>query len=136
MLGGIGLVIGMLWMNTRRGTGWYLVVKEEEGEPYKVKVGRKGVWIGRDPGCEIRLSDPAVSRQHAWIGPSARGKSELFLRDEDSQMGTRRNGEKVSQAGLSEKDEVTIGKTLIRPKKGPAVMMANFVGVGFHQLME
>ncbi len=62
MLGGIGLVIGMLWMNTRRGTGWYLVVKQEEGEPYHVKVGRKGVWIGRDAGCEILLSDPAVSR--------------------------------------------------------------------------
>jgi hypothetical protein len=41
--------------------------------------------IGRDPGCQIRLSDPEVSRNHAllWID-----RRNLYIRDEDTRNGT------------------------------------------------
>lgn len=44
--------------------------------------------IGRDPACQIRLSDPEVSRTHAllWVE-----RQILYLRDEDTRNGTYLN---------------------------------------------
>jgi pSer/pThr/pTyr-binding forkhead associated (FHA) protein len=47
------------------------------------------VWIGRDPGNHIRMSDPIVSRRHCRI----KLEGDLFkLRDENSFNGTLVNG--------------------------------------------
>jgi hypothetical protein len=45
--------------------------------------------IGRDPSCQIRLSDPEVSRNHAllWID-----RRNLYIRDENTSNGTYLNG--------------------------------------------
>ena len=44
--------------------------------------------IGRDPGCQIRLSDPEVSRNHALLWIDHRN---LYIRDENTSNGTYLN---------------------------------------------
>lgn len=48
--------------------------------------------IGRDPSCQIRLSDPEVSRNHAllWID-----RRNLYIRDENTSNGTHLNGHRI-----------------------------------------
>jgi hypothetical protein len=37
------------------------------------KAGGQGLWIGRDPACDIVVADPAISRRHALIRTSIDG---------------------------------------------------------------
>ena len=37
------------------------------------RAGGQGLWIGRDPSCDIVVADPAVSRRHALIRTSIDG---------------------------------------------------------------
>ena len=50
--------------------------------------------IGRDPECEIRLSDASISRIHAVIEP--RGAAPPVVIDRGSKNGTRVGGEKIA----------------------------------------
>lgn len=54
--------------------------------------GSGEVVIGRAPGAQLRLSDPAASRHHARIDVSAEGAR---ITDLDSHNGTRVNGERL-----------------------------------------
>jgi hypothetical protein len=73
--------------------------------------GCEHVAIGRDPGCDVVLFAPEVSRHHAalrfrdgcWI-----------LQDLDSRNGTRVNGERVQRCELRPGDLLRIGGTTIR----------------------
>ncbi|MBX3269015.1 MAG: FHA domain-containing protein [Sandaracinaceae bacterium] len=52
-----------------------------------------GTWrIGRDPACEIRLTDESVSRRHATLRVS---DFEVELSDQGSRNGVRVNGERA-----------------------------------------
>jgi len=53
--------------------------------------------IGRDPGSTIRVNDRSISRKHAII--ESRGDV-FFLKDLNSNNGTRLNGEKVTETKL------------------------------------
>lgn len=62
---------------------------EREGMP----IPGHGLRIGRDPGNDLKLSDPQVSRQHALLWEE-RGR--YYVRDENSTNGTFVNDERIS----------------------------------------
>jgi len=77
------------------------------------RVGRDGIWIGRDPRCAVVLADETVSGEHAWIVPMDGG---VFVVDKGSSNGTYVNSadsERVSKAELRDGDRIFIGR------KGP-----------------
>lgn len=68
--------------------------------------------IGRARDAEVRLDDPAVSRQHAVIVPGAAGR--WLLRDTGSTHGCFVQGKRVFEAVLDPGVEVRIGSAMIR----------------------
>lgn len=59
--------------------------------------------IGRDPGCDIVISGPHVSRRHAEL--SMRG-GKLWVKDLGSSNGTFVNGKRTEEVALKNGDEV------------------------------
>lgn len=72
-----------------------------------------GPLIGRDPAkCQIVLSDDAVSKEHAWIGPLEGG---TLVIDKGSSNGTYLNSlasPRITKAHLKPGDRIYIGKDL------------------------
>jgi ABC transport system ATP-binding/permease protein len=67
--------------------------------------------IGRDPGCDLVLSDPTVSARHASIAVLAPGTG--VLTDLDSRNGTFVNGRQIDEpALLSGGERVRLGDTV------------------------
>src|SRR5262249_12119117 len=69
------------------------------------------VLIGQSPACELRLTDPHVSRRHAALDMLAGG---LSLIDLGSTNGTFANGMRVAQAFLQGGETVVVGETEIQ----------------------
>jgi hypothetical protein len=68
--------------------------------------------IGRDPGCDLLVDHPSVSRRHALLRPTATGWQ---LSDLGSTNGTRVNGWRVGASCLLRPgDEVTLGAIRLR----------------------
>ncbi len=63
--------------------------------------------LGRDPACDVSLTDVAVSRRHATIR-HAQGR--WFIQDQGSGNGTYVNGRKISGAVLQDGDRIRIGE--------------------------
>jgi S-DNA-T family DNA segregation ATPase FtsK/SpoIIIE len=63
--------------------------------------------IGRDRGCDVRLTDPMVSRQHARL--TVGGSAEVV--DLGSANGLEFGGEQVTRASLRSGDTIRIGDT-------------------------
>ncbi len=73
--------------------------------------GKQDVIVGRDPGADVRLAHPAVSKRHAriFVSPDGRGRS---IEDLGSTNGTYVNGEPVKQGApraLAAGDEIRVG---------------------------
>jgi DNA-binding NtrC family response regulator len=69
--------------------------------------GAGTVTIGRAPECEVRLSDAACSRRHAWLHVE---DGALTLEDLGSHNGTRVNGQRVTgRYSLTSDDVIGIG---------------------------
>lgn len=70
------------------------------------------VTIGRAPGCDIRLTDPDVSRQHATITVTAAG---ITVRDLESTNGTLLDGAPIDADGsiMRPGDLLRIGDSLL-----------------------
>lgn len=77
-----------------------------------VAVGERPLTIGRETGCEVRLTDTSCSRRHFRVlpGPAAG----VVLEDLGSANGTFVNGARVSRVDLSPGDLIGIGETAIR----------------------
>ncbi len=84
----------------------------EVGEPSggMFEIGER-VTIGRDPSCEVALTDPSVSRRHANIEWTYAGH---VLRDLGSRNGTFVGGEPVAEATLVDGDLVQVGSAALR----------------------
>lgn len=69
--------------------------------------------IGRDPGCDIVLDDPTVSRQHAKIraieGES--GEKTFVIHDLGTENGTFVNNEEITKKELNDGDLISLGRT-------------------------
>lgn len=93
--------------------GWlYSFDFDPSGQSWALRMGRSG--IGRDPAENLILleRDPSISRRHAAIVCRESG---VYVRDGDSQYGTRVNGEEIGldARALADGDQVQIcGYTL------------------------
>jgi hypothetical protein len=67
--------------------------------------------IGRDPACEIRLTEAAVSRRHAEIEWTYQG---YVIRDLGSSNGTFVNSVEIDETLLSENDLIEVGLVQMR----------------------
>jgi FHA domain-containing protein len=75
------------------------------------------VTLGRSKDCDIRLSDPNVSRRHAEIRPNAVGWTVVDL---DSTNGIEVDGKRVKELALTDGAHFTIGSTEVSfSQKGP-----------------
>jgi two-component system cell cycle response regulator len=77
-----------------------------------VAVGDRPVTVGRETGCEVRLTDTSCSRRHIRVLPGPAGG--VVLEDLGSANGTFVNGAKVSNVTLTPGDLIVIGETTIR----------------------
>ncbi len=77
----------------------------------QVPIEDKPLCIGRLPTCDIVLTDPNISRQHAQLTREGDG---VILTDLRSTNGTIVNGVMISEKRLSSGDEFTIGTTTLR----------------------
>ncbi len=94
-----------------------------------VLVGRTGVvlglefelaesplTVGRDPGCDVRINDPTVSRWHAWLTEAA---GLWYITDTGSANGTLINGEEIKpneRRLLNEGDKIELGNVAVKYK--------------------
>ena len=85
---------------------------EPDGEPSAARPrSATTVRIGRAPENDIVISDPTASRQHAELRNVA---GECRIVDLDSSHGTFVNGQRVTDAALSEGDTVQVGSATFR----------------------
>ena len=83
------------------------VGEKQAGKAWESRERR--VVIGRQPGCEVFLSDPEVSRLHAEIEVTPQG---AIIRDLGSLNGTLVNGEKIAgPLVLVPGSRITVGDT-------------------------
>jgi pSer/pThr/pTyr-binding forkhead associated (FHA) protein len=66
------------------------------------------VVIGRSKDCDIRISDPNVSRRHAEIRQDG---STYWIVDLGSTNGIAVNGQALKRAKLDDEDRITLGST-------------------------
>lgn len=85
-----------------------------------------GNTIGRLPSCDIILSDPSVSRQHASIWRASDG---WRIKDLGSRAGTRLNGEPVTDAALPSRGVLSLGSVTLnfdaRPTQTPDALVTS-----------
>jgi pSer/pThr/pTyr-binding forkhead associated (FHA) protein len=77
-----------------------------EGNVYTI-AGR--TLIGRDAECDIQLLDTGVSRKHACVLEQDDGS--VIVRDLKSHNGTLVRGQRLTEAVLSQGDELVVGDT-------------------------
>ncbi|MEQ1567634.1 MAG: FHA domain-containing protein [Myxococcota bacterium] len=51
----------------------WLTPQSDSGPGPRIRVGPGGVLLGRDPACDVVLSDPTASRHHALVHPTPGG---------------------------------------------------------------
>jgi hypothetical protein len=78
--------------------------------PPQVAVGETLV-IGRDPGANLVVEDPGVSRRHLMLRREQDGWTAVDL---ESTNGTYVNGWRIARARLGPADEITLGDTRLR----------------------
>src|SRR5947209_1441524 len=91
-------------------------------------IDRAAITLGQARGCDIELDAPEVSSIHCVI---TRGPDGLFIRDCNSRMGTRINGERVKESYLHDTDILQVGpfsfqvyvppSFVTQPEKPPSV---------------
>ncbi|MDA1129605.1 MAG: FHA domain-containing protein, partial [Chloroflexi bacterium] len=102
---------GETMMDLQGQSGGVLVVRSgaDAGKSYNLAEGDN--HIGRDPSCNVRLSDESVSRQHALVR-CENGVITLF--DVGSRSGTEIDGKTLGGHPLNDGDTVSVGRTAIR----------------------
>lgn len=72
--------------------------------------------LGRGSGCDVQLSDPAISRRHALLEFQ---DGQVWLVDLDSSNGTLLNGKRVSRGTVQPGDRVRLGNAVIVCQSAP-----------------
>jgi len=94
--------------------GEVLLIRQATGSMQPVN---RGLLIGRDHHCSVRVSDPTVSRLHARIVQDEAG---LRIVDAGSSNGTFVNGRRVTEASIAPGDRIRCGASLFRVFAKPA----------------
>lgn len=71
-----------------------------------VRLAHEAVMVGREPGCDLLLSDPTVSRRHARIWLEA---GQVCIEDLGSSVGTYVNGARITRRTVRPGDTVRFG---------------------------
>lgn len=95
----------------RLAPGRYLVLDAGDDDPVVFPLTGDVMHIGRSPAAHIVLDDASVSRRHAVL--TRRGEETVIL-DDRSLNGVYVNGERVSEAALSDQDVVACGRVRLR----------------------
>ena len=83
-----------------------LSIRRGSAEPGEHQIQGRAL-LGRAESSEIRLDDPAASRQHALIYAQ---DGAYFIRDLESRNGTQVNGKAISDCRLESGDRIAIGE--------------------------
>ena len=102
---------GETMMDLKGLSGGVLVVRSgaDSGKSYNLVEGDN--HIGRDPSCNVRLSDESVSRNHALVR-CENGVITLF--DVGSRSSTEIDGKTVGGHALNDGDSISVGRTTIK----------------------
>ena len=100
-----------------------LEISQKGGTTHEVELQGSVVVIGRDPGCDVVLSDPKCSRRHAVLEEGPEG---ILVRDPGSANGISVNGRRVERARLQPGDALRVGDTVLTllAEIGETVVMA------------
>ena len=100
-----------------------LEIAQTGGTTHEVELPGSVVVIGRDPGCDVVLSDPKCSRRHAVLEEGPEG---ILVRDPGSANGISVNGRRVERARLQPGDALRVGDTVLTllAEIGETVVMA------------
>jgi len=88
------------------GSAPILSPREPGGPATRVRVAQPALRVGRDPSCDVVISEPTVSRRHAkltWDG------KELVVEDLGSSGGTFVNEQRVQRATIQPGDVLRLG---------------------------
>jgi len=78
------------------------------------------IYVGRDPGSDIRLRHETISRSHAKL---AREGEAWFVTDLHSSNGTRLNGDRIDHERVEHMDELQFGEvTVLFMDDAPALL--------------
>jgi pSer/pThr/pTyr-binding forkhead associated (FHA) protein len=88
-----------------------LVIVHGRNEGSEFELDRERLVLGRGPGVDVALDDPAMSRQHAAFECTAEGHR---VRDLGSTNGVRVNGAPVQVADLKHGDRVELGEHVLQ----------------------
>jgi len=97
-------------------------VRYPVGQSHEVTLQGTVAVIGRDPACELVVSDPKCSRRHAVLEAGPQG---ITIRDAGSANGVFVNDRKVERAQLTEGDYVRLGDVVLKvlPEEMPGTLM-------------
>ena len=98
------------WNNSGRHDSPYLVIQEGNGQNREFSLTLSVVIIGREPDCEIVLSDRNVSRHHAVLCREPEG---VLIKDLSSANGTFVNAQPVTSQMLKHLDTIQIGGVML-----------------------
>jgi hypothetical protein len=88
-----------------------LVLSSRGSIVYQCVLDKERVGVGRDPGNQLVIDDPAVAMEHAAITPIG---NDHILEDLQSETGTFVNGTRVSRHILQHGDVVEFGAFYLR----------------------
>src|SRR5262249_52048426 len=91
--------------------GFEVEVVEGPDQGKRARPTRRGFLVGSHEPCDLRLSDPHVSRHHLRIDPE---EQEYVLPDLGSTNGTRVHGVRVREAVVDDGVRIECGQTAIR----------------------
>ncbi|MBI4243659.1 MAG: FHA domain-containing protein [Planctomycetes bacterium] len=94
----------------------YLKIIDRNGKPHILELTKDRYVIGRDSDRDVQLNDQTVSRTHAEIFKFG---DHYIVRDLNATNGVYVNNEKIEEEILKNKDEITIGSTLLIYESDP-----------------
>ena len=92
-----------------------LIIIRGKPQGHRFFLTHEEMYVGRDPACEIALSDPNISRKHAKITHG--GEGTIVLEDLGSSNGTYVNDRKVASGSpvvLAKEDMVKLGSFILK----------------------
>src|SRR6266545_3498148 len=85
--------------------GLLVLCGPDRSRPVQI-LGRRAVFVGRDPSCDLVLADDALSRVHVAF---EHADDRWTVRDLGSSHGTYVGDERVATRDLQPFDEITLG---------------------------
>lgn len=100
-------------LRAKRGQASPALLQSLEGNA-QFSLSKKHMLVGRDPACDIRLSDPTVHRRHAMLHREADGGYVVVDLKDLSGNGVFINDERVVKYRLNPGDTIRFGHTSLR----------------------